>query len=202
MDAAAKLSIKVQKDTEPRGKKSKSQRDQRPPAQTTSGGDATRGQAHDESHSATELERFRAAAAANRRPVPIPNFRTLPRDDSAQDGPSAFDPPQDYIRSEALIARLIDERDDNTACVDYDVDSEDEEMLDKLNALQRPEDAVSIDAFERAMHGLEVETRLRCVLRVMRVVCALALWHRGVLILKHTHTHTRTHTHIGLCMSS
>ena len=186
----------MQEDAAPRGKKSKSQRDQRTPAQTTSGGDATHGQAHDESHSATELERFKAAAEANRRPVPIPNFRTLPRDDSAQDGPSAFDPPQDYIRSEALIARLIDERDDNTACVDYDVDSEDEEMLDKLNALQRPEDAVSIDAFERAMHGLEVEARLHCVLHVMRVVCALALRHRGAraMILKHTHTHTHTHT--------
>ena len=70
-----------------------------------------------------------------------------------------------YIRSDSLVQRLIHQRDENPIIVDYDADTDDEEMLDSINRQARAmsngdlgQEALSVDEFERALHALEVES--------------------------------------------
>jgi hypothetical protein len=74
----------------------------------------------------------------------------------------AFDRGRQFIRSQALIARLIERRDENPIATDYDIDTDDEEMLENLNREEAcPGDAqevLSADELEKALHALEVES--------------------------------------------
>jgi hypothetical protein len=70
-----------------------------------------------------------------------------------------------YIRSSSLIARLIERRDENPVAVDYDLDSDDDVLLDWVNrggddvvGARASTHRLSADQLEAAMRALEVES--------------------------------------------
>jgi hypothetical protein len=70
-----------------------------------------------------------------------------------------------YIRSSSLIARLIERRDENPVAVDYDLDSDDDLLLDWVNrggddvsGGRASTQCLSADQLEAAMRALEVES--------------------------------------------
>ena len=73
-----------------------------------------------------------------------------------------FERGKSYIRSDALVARLIEKRDENLTAVDYDLDSEDEEVLHQVNRQVRDkdgtggQDSLSVGQLEAWIHALEV----------------------------------------------
>ena len=76
-----------------------------------------------------------------------------------------FDRGRHYIRSDAMVSRLIEKRDENPVPVDYDLDSDDEALLEKISRGVEGTDsddklhvALSADALEVAIRSLEVES--------------------------------------------
>jgi len=76
---------------------------------------------------------------------------------------ACFERAASYICSDALVARLIEKRDENPTAVDYDLDTDDEEMLEQANRRSgfqdggsTQEQALAVEELEAAMNALEV----------------------------------------------
>jgi hypothetical protein len=122
--------------------------------------------------------------------VPASVRRDIECDSSPARGGS-FQLGRQYIHSSSLVARLIERRDDNPVAVDYDLDSEDDEMLDRVNGVG---EVLPADALEAAMRSLEVEsfgvmmqhvevTRSTCppLARSCACICAVSQQQHGCI---------------------
>ena len=84
------------------------------------------------------------------------------REFEPQEGPGvSFERGKSYIKSDVLVARLIEKRDLNFSAVDYDLDSDDEEVLCHINRADErasiiEQDPLSIEEMEAVIHALEV----------------------------------------------
>ena len=137
----------------------------------------------------------------------------------------AFDRGRQFIRSQALIARLIERRDENPIATDYDIDTDDEEMLENLNREEAcpgdVQEVLSADELEKALHALEVESFAVMMRHVQVSFAKPAVFpcyyspcpeehntrhhtHAHFYTCKHTHTRTRanTHTHTHTAMAA
>lgn len=85
------------------------------------------------------------------------------------------------ITADHLLSRLIQHRDENPIAVDYDVDSDDDDFLEKINDGGAEE--LSVNEMEQAMHALEVES------------FELLLHHVEVRFLSLALTPSLSHTH-------